>query len=233
MQSSPSTSPPAVVQQVWNEINNDSNNASVEDSSKSLVNHLQTGWTSDEALVMREKSGDDGTFNVVKPPIDCPAWLCIMLPCIKNFPSMKAFKSVCPDDAEVCRSGQWIRYDAASLVLGDVIQLEEGDLVPADCVVVAVDDGDVALLVDLKAVTGLERPKSVSNDANSRGQRQLFMGGTVVQGRATALVTSIGPYSLLGKLIREGRFPPKEAVLEATVVDGNAAGTGVELGSMS
>ncbi len=195
-------------------------------SSSSLTNHLQTGWTTDQATQRREK---DGSFNVVKPPIDCPAWLCIILPCIKHIPSMKAFAAIQPDDAEVLRNGKWIRYDAASLVTGDVIRLEEGDVIPADCIVLLNHHSNVDdLLVDLNAVTGHERPKSIavgdagsSNDSkpNSlrRLQRQLYMGGRVVQGRAMALVTTTGPRTLLGTLIQDGRFPPKEPLLEESV----------------
>jgi magnesium-transporting ATPase (P-type) len=213
-----------VAEQVWKElIDSDSTNAiTIEEglsssSSSSLSTHLKTGWTTDQALQRRER---DGSFNVVKPPVDCPAWLCILLPCIKHIPSMKVFASIQPDDAEVLRNGKWIRYDAASLVTGDVIRLEEGDLIPADCVVVvAVNDGDGDdneddLLVDVKAVTGHERPKTISVTSGSRSQRQLYMGGKVVQGRATALVTSTGPRSLLGTLIQDGKFPPKEPILE-------------------
>jgi magnesium-transporting ATPase (P-type) len=43
----------------------------------------------------------------------------------------------------------------------------------------------------------------------------LYMGGKVVQGSGTAVITAIGPNTLLAKLIREKRFPPKESVLEA------------------
>lgn len=253
-----------VAEQVWNDIHRclveGSSAATTATTMKSLSDHLQSGWTSDQALIMREKSssfpsldvggsassaaasvsgvsGADGTFNVLKPPIDCPGWLCILLPCINHLPSMKAFKSVNPDDAEVCRGGQWTRYDAASLVVGDVIRLEEGDLVPADCIVITVDDDD-DILVDLNAVTGLDRPKSISNDIDghnmmTRGQRQLYMGGTVVQGRATAIVTSIGPYTLLGTLIRQNNFPPKNVVLTDSRFEDLPASSSIQMASMA
>jgi hypothetical protein len=176
-----------------------------------LLQRLKTdstiGLTSDDAAKRRE---EDGTFNVIKPPVDCPAWLCIILPCIKHLPAMKAFAQIRPEDAEVLRGGKWIRYDCASLVRGDIIRLEEGDIVPADCVVLDVDADEI--LVDIRAVAGDEHLRSATKSslADSQKPHHLYMGGHVVQGSGTAVVTAIGPNTLLAELIKEGRFPPKE-----------------------
>jgi magnesium-transporting ATPase (P-type) len=128
---------------------------------------------------------------------------------------MKSFAPLKPDDAEVLRNGKWIRYDATSLVRGDVIRLEEGDIVPADCVVVAVHD-DTELLVDVRAVAGDERLRSASA-GGCEGKVKLYLGAHVVQGSATAVITAIGSNTLLATLIQEGRFPPKEIVVEDEV----------------
>lgn len=192
--------------------------ASQEGLLQQLETNLETGLTTDQATQRREQ---DGTFNVVRPPVDCPAWLCIILPCIKHVPSMKAFAHVKPEDAEVLRNGKWIRYDATSLVEGDIIRLEEGDMVPADCVVLEVAE---EMLVDLRPVTGEERLRAVSAE-NPQTHITLFMGGKVVQGSGKAVITSIGPNTLLAKLIREKRFPPKETVLEAEDTTGIALRT--------
>ena len=174
-----------------------------------LGTDLQNGLTTDEASKRRE---DDGAFNVVRPPVDCPGWLCIILPCIKHVPSMKAFALLKPEDAEIKRNGKWVRYDASSLVKGDVIRLEEGDSVPGDCVTMQVS-GSEDLLVDLRGITGEERLKTVASGSDS--MTSLYYGGKVVQGSAIAVITAIGPNTLLAQLIREKRFPPKEPILEA------------------
>jgi magnesium-transporting ATPase (P-type) len=220
----------SVISQIWDDINAaNGNSTAVEEGDDSLRKHLESGWTTDQASQRREK---DGCFNVVKPPIDCPNWLCILLPCINHLASMKAFRSIQPDDAEVLRNGKWIRYDAASLVTGDIIRLDEGDLIPADCVVIDLEDNDKDLLVDLAVVTGQDRPKAINGaTAATRHQRQLYLGGRVVQGQATAMVTSSGPQTLLATLIRENRFPPKEPILEA-FMDGSGD-AGIQLGQMS
>ena len=189
--------------------------------------NLQTGLTTDQATQRREEGG---SFNIVKPPINCPGWVCCLLPCIKNIPSMKAFSSIQPDDAEVLRNSKWIRYDPASLVPGDVIRMEEGDIVPADCILVQLStttttnnnshSGDEELLVDLRTITGEERLKSITT-ADFMGSisssdallPRLYMGGKVVQGGATAVISAIGPDTLLAKLIAEHRFPAKEGCM--------------------
>jgi hypothetical protein len=176
-----------------------------------LESNVEYGLTADEVSARREQ---DGTFNVVDPPINCPSWICCLLPCIKHVPSMKAFRQVKPEDAEVLRSGKWIRYDASSLVKGDIIRMEEGDIVPADCVVLSVlSEGD--FLVDVRCVAGEDKPRvSSARPATGTVQPiQLFMGGQVVQGSGIAVVTAIGPKTLLASLIRDQRFPPKDNAL--------------------
>ena len=203
-----------VLEQIWADVqrlrNTDGDNANdATTTTVTLSNHLKSGYTTDEASQVRELVHKDA-FNVVPPPVDCPAWLCIVLPCINHLKSMKAHKNCTPEDAEVLRNGQWIRYDAASLVLGDVIRLEEGDIVPADCVVVVDDDDQDVLLVDLRVVTGQSRPKQLNANevsTRTRNQRTLLYGGTVVQGHATALVTATGTETVLGQLIKNGKFP--------------------------
>lgn len=177
---------------------------------KQLSADPEKGLTTDEATKRREA---DGTFNVVDPPIKCPAWVCCLLPCIHHIPSMKIFATLKPDDAEVLRNGKWIRYDASSLVKGDVIRLEEGDIVPADCIVLTLESSH-DLLVDHRHVTGEDKPRT---SEHARVQPiQLFYGGQVVQGSATAVVTAIGRNTLLAGLIHDRRFPPTSNLLVAT-----------------
>lgn len=174
-----------------------------------LKSNVKSGLTSDEATARRETDG----YNVIKPPVDCPAWICCLLPCIKNVPSMKAFASIRPEDAEILRGGKWIRYDASSLVTGDVIRLEEGDQVPADCIVLSVESGE--LLVDMRAVTGEDKPRGskVVETGEYAQALQLFWGGTVVQGCGIAIVTATGVKTFVASLIADKRFPPTENVL--------------------
>ena len=182
-------------------------------SQQQLLDQLQTtlatGLSRDEAAKRRER---DGLFNVIDPPLKCPAWVCCLLPCIKSIPSMKAFREVQPEDAEVLRDSRWTRYDAAGLVVGDIVQLDEGDVVPADCVLLTLADHE--MLVDLRNITGEERARSISSLNNTAPSVKLYYGGQVLQGSGTCVVTAIGSSTLLAKIIRERKFPPKENILE-------------------
>ena len=180
-----------------------------------LLERLQVdpekGLSSDEASKRRE---EDGNFNTVDPPINCPPWICCLLPCIKHVPSMKAFRRIQPDDAEVLREGRWVRYDATSLVRGDILRLEEGDIVPADCVVLALDGSTTEMLVEHRCVTGEEKPREAkASQGGKTTPTQLFWGGQVVQGSAIAVATAVGQKTMVACMIRDGRFPPNGNVL--------------------
>jgi hypothetical protein len=109
--------------------------------------NISTGLSTSEANSRRRNrpqsssssssAASNNTTNTVTPPINCPKWICCLLPCITKTHSMVSFAAVTPDDAEVLRNAHWIRYDAASLVVGDVIRLDNYDIVPADCVILA------------------------------------------------------------------------------------------------
>lgn len=144
---------------------------------------------------------------------------------------MKQFRLVQPDDAEVLRDGKWIRYDQASLVIGDVLRLVEGDVVPADCTVISLgmdhvdattvmdeesntnnDAGseNLELTVDSRLITGEARPRQICNlDAAT-----LYYGSRVLEGACIAVVTATGNRVVLAKLIKEGRWPPNEDLTE-------------------
>ncbi|KAI2497614.1 E1-E2 ATPase [Fragilaria crotonensis] len=123
---------------------------------------------------------------------------------------MKKFREIQPEDAEILRESKWTRYDAASLVRGDIIKVMEGDIVPADCVLLTLLEGEI--LVDMRIITGEDSPRSIVELENKPSPR-LYYGGRVLQGSAVAVVVSIGPNTLLASLIRQKNFPPKQNVL--------------------
>ncbi|HXE47074.1 MAG TPA: magnesium-translocating P-type ATPase [Ramlibacter sp.] len=88
------------------------------------------------------------------------------------------------------------------LVAGDLVLLSAGDMIPADCRVLAARD----LFVAQSAMTGESAP--VEKFADQRGDAQgpleqsnlVFMGTNVVSGSATALVVATGNRSYFGAL---------------------------------
>lgn len=86
-------------------------------------------------------------------------------------------------DAKVLRDGEWAVVPSRELVPGDVIALRQGDMVPADVVIV----GD--LLVDQSALTG--ESDAIAKSAGA----DVFSGSVVRQGECEAVVKVTGPKS--------------------------------------
>ena len=175
---------------------------------------------------------------------------------------MKQFRLVQPDDAEVLRDEKWIRYDHASLVVGDIIRLVEGDVVPADCAVISLgmdhveestvvdeesggndtqnnaggDNNCFEMTVDSHLITGEVKPRQISNNQSNGtvDAATLYYGSRVLEGACIAVVTATGNRVVLAKLIREGRWPPNTDLSEeATEIDRMENEEGIALTSMS
>ena len=82
---------------------------------------------------------------------------------------------------------------SVDLLPGDVISLEEGNLVPADCVLIKSND----LSANESIITGESLPVDKSPSDN---QNLLFQGTTINSGKGFAKVTAIGNLTALGKL---------------------------------
>jgi len=126
-------------------------------------------------------------------------------------------------ESRVRRSGETRIVPAEELVPGDVIELEEGDAVPADARLLSVS----GLRVDEAALTGesvrVEKEVEPTDRADAPVADRtclVFAGTTVVGGRATAVVTHTGSETQIGRIgallaeVDEGRTP-LEARLDA------------------
>ncbi|RLN49241.1 hypothetical protein BBJ29_003887 [Phytophthora kernoviae] len=116
------------------------------------------GLSRDEAMTRRTLYG----ANRVTPPVNCPSWVCCLLPCLMRTASMQAYQEALPREATVRRrvaaaQGQpatrRMRMDAMSLVYGDVVELKAGDVAGADLRIVECSDDCV---VDQVALVGDE-----------------------------------------------------------------------------
>ena len=101
-----------------------------------------------------------------------------------------ALRDMAAPRARVTRDGRDAIVDAATVVPGDLVTVEAGDVVPADATV----QDAYQLAADESAVTGesLGVPKLFGDP--------LLAGTTLTRGRATALVTATGPASTLGRI---------------------------------
>ncbi|WP_433719535.1 cation-translocating P-type ATPase [Actinoplanes sp. CA-051413] len=116
---------------------------------------------------------------------------------VKAERAITALSALTAPDARVVRDGAEQQVPAADLVVGDLLVLAEGDIVPADAHVTE----SVALLVDESALTGESVPvdKMDGNDATDTGDA-LSAGTVVVRGRGRGVITATGAASAMGRI---------------------------------
>jgi cation-transporting P-type ATPase I len=112
----------------------------------------------------------------------------------------------------VRRSGRWSTHAPGELVVGDVIRLETGDWVPADCRVLTAR----ALEVEQAGLTGESAPVPkgpAPSPARALDERSsmLYEGSVIAAGHARAVVVATAPDTELRRAA-EGVTPPPSGV---------------------
>ena len=117
--------------------------------------------------------------------------------------SIEALKEMTPPKAKVIREGITEEINAEYLVPGDLIVLEAGNYVPADCRIIE----SFNLKVEESSLTGETEP--VLKDAEMICKKDIplgdrlnmaYMASIVVNGHAKAIVTDIGMNTNVGKI---------------------------------
>ena len=115
--------------------------------------------------------------------------------------ALAALKKLLPNTAKAVRSGTTLELPATLLVPGDVVLLEAGDIVPADCRLLE----GFGVRVNNATITG----ESLSESRNAaaceapdpmRARNTLLAGTSLVSGEAKALVFATGRHSAFGKI---------------------------------
>ncbi len=109
--------------------------------------------------------------------------------------------------------GELRRVPAESLVVGDVIELEAGETVRADCRLLEA----VALEVDESAITGESLPVTKTirpqpGAAIAERSSMLYDGSAIAAGRAVALVVAVGRDTEGGRAANAAAEPPPSGV---------------------
>jgi H+-transporting ATPase len=103
--------------------------------------------------------------------------------------AIEALKARLAIVAKVKRDGKWQNPKASELVLGDVVRLRLGDIVPADARLL---EGD-SIEVDQSALTGESLP------VTAKAGSAVFSGSIVRQGEIDAMVYATGANTYFGK----------------------------------
>lgn len=123
--------------------------------------------------------------------------------------ALDALQKMAAPTSRVIRSGRSQEVPTANLVPGDIVLLEAGDAVPADCRILEA----ASLKVEESALTGESIPieKQIERlEIESDGQgaevplgdrtNMVYMGSTVVYGRGRAVVVATGMDTEMGKI---------------------------------
>jgi len=117
--------------------------------------------------------------------------------------AIEALKTMTAATSKVLRDGTLTVIKSEALVPGDIIHLEAGDSVPADCRILEC----ASLKIEEAALTGESVPAEKTADVLSGeevplGDRKnmMYMGSTVVYGRGTAIVCGTGMDTEMGKI---------------------------------
>ncbi|MBQ8907873.1 MAG: cation-translocating P-type ATPase [Clostridia bacterium] len=120
--------------------------------------------------------------------------------------AIEALQKMSAATTRVLRDGQVVRVKSEELVVGDVVLLEAGDAIPADCRLLECAD----LQVEEAALTGeslpvhkeLAIPKEENGKEVPLGDRKnmVYMGSVAVYGRGVALVVATGMDTEMGKI---------------------------------
>ncbi len=117
--------------------------------------------------------------------------------------SIESLKKMTPQMSKVIRDGKEIEIPSENLTVGDIVILEAGNRVPADCRIIE----NYNLKVEESSLTG--ETEAVEKDGNVICKKgiplgdivnMVFMGSTAVNGHAKVVVTEIGMDTKVGKI---------------------------------
>jgi Ca2+-transporting ATPase len=131
--------------------------------------------------------------------------------------ALEALKKLAAPKAKAMRDGRVVEVPASELVPGDIVLLEMGDKVPADCRVIE----ELNLKVDESPLTGESTPVAKTAGAlqgagipvAERGN-MVFGGTTVVYGHCKVAVASIGMATEFGKIAEALAVPEERTPLQ-------------------
>jgi len=103
-------------------------------------------------------------------------------------------------DVVVIRNGRDVALSVHSLMVGDILRINEGDQLPADCILL---NGN-KVIADESSQTGetkdIEKESLNTLDSNTFVNPFLISGTMIKEGKGTAVVVNVGPNTCMGKI---------------------------------
>ncbi len=121
--------------------------------------------------------------------------------------ALAALQEMSAAQSKVIRDGQVVTVPSSELVVGDIVVLEAGDSVPADCRIIE----SASMKIEEAALTGesvpankiaaeLELVAGAEDIPLGDRKNMCYMGSTVVYGRGRAIVVATGMNTEMGKI---------------------------------
>jgi calcium-translocating P-type ATPase len=115
--------------------------------------------------------------------------------------TLAAMRALLPTQVKVLRQNKVVLLAAEQLVPGDIVMIEQGDHVPADCRLIEA----FGVRADNATITGESLPRSLEadnalEDELIRAKNIVFAGTSLVSGQAKAVVFTTGMQTEFGKI---------------------------------
>lgn len=133
-----------------------------------------------------------------------------VLSCYIRYSSEKRIygaRSLLHPKAKIIENGKRISLNASDVELGDLIYFSQGDIIPADARLVSSENLYVAERfynksndnVEYKRILKSHEALYIDGTAAESYENMIYAGSAVISGRGSAIVTSIGPETRVGK----------------------------------
>ncbi len=120
--------------------------------------------------------------------------------------TLKSLMKLTAPKATIIRNGAPSLIDAKELVPGDIIEIKQGDRIPADCRIIShsnLEVNEAALTGESEAVLKSSEILSETNLPLQKQFNMVFQGTFITQGKARAVVTYTGGATEIGKISTE------------------------------
>lgn len=118
----------------------------------------------------------------------------------KNHQVMKGFKELIPLSANVIREGKLREVPVENLVVGDLVEMSAGEVVPADVRLIQMNN----FRIDMSSITGEAEPQSrtlyYTNENPLETKNLAFFSCQITDGSARGIVVATGGHTVIGKI---------------------------------
>merc|ERR1711962_981232 len=118
----------------------------------------------------------------------------------KSAKIMESFKNLVPQFAKVKRDGKKLEIEAKDLTMGDIVDIQFGDRIPADLRIIE----SKGFKVDNSSLTGESEPQSrnceFTHESPLETKNLAFFSTNAVEGTARGMVINIGDWTVMGRI---------------------------------